>query len=1338
MKHILFNLSAYSMNSLTSKIVSMKSLNTIWMFLLICSTTSLIARNIPGKPNPKTILTELRAACAPATGYIEMDINNVRAGLRNGGDIWWNGDAGRFIVPKPEKGGKEVSALFAGAVWLGGYDSGGNLKLAAQTYRNAGNDFWPGPINEATINVTDQDCLDWDRFFVVYRDTIDNYRKYWRNNKDPQTGEIADLDAIPSSLKEWPAKGNPYFTSIFQYALPDNDAGLADYEDVDGNERYTPEGGDFPKIGIRGCQDAQTYPDMMVWWVYNDIGNIHTQSQAKQMAMEVQVQAFAWKSNDEINNMNFYRYKLINRGVDTLFNTVFAKWVDPDLGCSEDDYIGCDTSRSLMYVYNKDAVDGDQGSTCTGGAATYGNNIPLVGIDYFRGPLRDTNWVDKNGINRDSQIEIGMTSFMYFNREGNSAMTDPSLDIQYYNYMTSRWKDGTHVTFGGSGYNPSSTAFIDYVLTADPNDNSGWNMCTANLGNADRRTIQASGPFVLRPGVKNELIVGIVYVPDVEYPCPDISALQQVDETSQALFDNCFKLLDGPDAPDLDFIELDRELICLLTNDKENSNNYNELYQEVDKTAIVSDEELAKYRFEGYIIYQLKNANVTRQDFTNSDKARVVYKCDIKNKVEKIFNWTSYLDPGTKQVHYYPVEMVSGFNKGVGHSFTIKEDQFGSGNTRRLINNKKYYYTAVAYGYNNWKQFDTKDNSGQKKPYFEGRNNINTYTVIPRKTNWKNLKTVYGQQPAITRYSGVGTGGDTLQVSDDERVRMLSPNYDYKITYLPGAGPVNVRVYNPFEVKSGEYTLEFMDSDGSKTVTNEDRWQVRIKGTTDTVFSDRDISRINEQLITKYGISVTTGQIPDVGSLQDKKNGGLGCEISYKNPTGDQWVNFLGGNLDVPFNYAYNKDPRDPDNGLVNMCDGGLMPFTLTKYYPDTGQQFFFTPMWLDPTGSILQLGSNTPLKNLNNVDIVLTSNKDLWTQCVVVETGTEVTEVKDGSGNCVACKEGNARQFDPRQSPSVDKNGQPDPSAPNLKGYGYFPGYAVDIETGERVNIFFGENSVFRTAALENVFPLNCVNDVNNIGGDMIFNPNPITICQPIQAPINLIFGAHHIMYVTNQKYDACNQIYTELAKANKARKLLALKNVTWTGWILSSVPMKPISEGLIPNDVTMKLRVDHSYKKYLNASTLVDSFPKYSWKLEGVEATDLTNEAYPDALKNILITPNPYYGFSQYEGNRYATTVKLVNLPAKCTVDIFTLEGKFIRQYQRDLTPENQYKQGRSNPPVTEAQITPALEWDLKNEKGIPVAAGTYLIHVSAPGIGDRTLKFFGIQRQFDPTGL
>jgi len=42
-------------------------------------------------------------------------INNVRAMLLNGGDVWWDLDNAQYIVPKVEPGQPEVSSIFAGA-----------------------------------------------------------------------------------------------------------------------------------------------------------------------------------------------------------------------------------------------------------------------------------------------------------------------------------------------------------------------------------------------------------------------------------------------------------------------------------------------------------------------------------------------------------------------------------------------------------------------------------------------------------------------------------------------------------------------------------------------------------------------------------------------------------------------------------------------------------------------------------------------------------------------------------------------------------------------------------------------------------------------------------------------------------------------------------------------------------------------------------------------------------------------------------------------------------------------------------------------------------------------
>ena len=68
------------------------------------------------------------------------------------------------------------------------------------------------------------------------------------------------------------------------------------------------------------------------------------------------------------------------------------------------------------------------------------------------------------------------------------------------------------------------------------------------------------------------------------------------------------------------------------------------------------------------------------------------------------------------------------------------------------------------------------------------------------------------------------------------------------------------------------------------------------------------------------------------------------------------------------------------------------------------------------------------------------------------------------------------------------------------------------------------------------------------------------------------------------------------------------------------------------------------------------------------------------------------------------------------KCTVSIYNLNGTLIRQYDRD-----------------DNTIT-SIDWDLKNQTSVPVASGVYLIHINAPGIGERVIKWFGVLRPID----
>jgi hypothetical protein len=1310
----------------------------------------------PERPVRANPVIDFRANCANATAQYDQEINNVRARLTNGGDVWWEGSTGRYVIPKVPPGVPEVSSLYAGAVWLGGRDPGGNLKVAAQQYgRSQGNfDYYPGPLVPETGTVERDTCARWDKMFTVSGENIRRHIVLY--NQAVSRGETElDPNDIPDDILGWPATGNRFFQGVHNFSLPNTTQGLAGFfEPGEKNGIYEPEKGDYPVIEIRGCLEDPQFPDEMTFWIYNDAGNVHRESGTeRQIQMEIQVQAFAFKTADDINNMTFQRYKLINRAQEDIDSTFFAMWVDADLGCAEDDFVGCDTIRSLAYVYNQDELDGSTGVTC-GGIPTYQDEVPIIGIDYFRGPL------DEFG------NELGMSSFTYFNRASSDpappqGTTDPQTAQQYYNYLSGRWLDGTPYRFGGDGYQEAG-APVRYAFPDPPDDPFGWSMCSEGLPPGDRRTVQASGPFLLRPGAVNELIIGAVWVPEQIYPCPSIRRLQQADDVAQGLFDNCFQVPRGPDAPDVDWIELDQELIAVLTNDTLFSNNAFEAYSEIGLG--ISDPD-SLYRFEGYKIFQFSGPEVTLADEDDPEKVRLVAQVDLRNGVQKVFNWNP-LDPAdgetpTEEVFFVPELRADGQDRGIRHTFRITEDQFAQG-SRQLINHKKYYFTAIAYGYNNYKQFDQTDpvDPGQQTPYRQSTLNVGDgenafYTVIPRPIVDRNLNSFYGQGPQITRLEGIGNKGNFLDISSETREVIegtirSGEAFSGEVTYEGGFGPVDVQVYNPLEVVDGEYEITVEDSNPTNNRLEDDaRWVLRslTDPAATAIVSERPIAEINEQVVAEYGFSVLMHQVPEVGAEPFAGNGVIGYDIDYAEERANQWLSGIRDNFNPQsgifeidaaiFDYVETEledrfESLDPEQEF--QAYDYWQPYKLMGWEAKENNLPVISPAWTIRTSQSNQLTNNRmDLEDLNNVDIVFTSDKSLWSRCPVVETANYF--YPDFGFEPEQPNNEERIMLDLRYAPSVSREAtadgtpQVDPNAEFEFGMGWFPGYAIDVETGKRLNIFFGENSTYREEYSPNLTQ----------GADMMFNPVPL-VYQPPQGgnPLtihNFVAGAQHFVYVTNQEYDGGEELASRLRHENSpvpSRKRNALTDVTWVGFVVPTRPMLDYSEGLIPADVTVKLRVNSPYDVEEGVGGY-NGYPTYRFKLEGFAPTELDEAGVNAALDQINVVPNPYYGFSDYEDSEFENIVKVTNLPPRAIVTIYTLDGKFIRQYNRDERP------GVPNgTALRQGQIVPDLEWDLRNARGIPIASGVYLIHVAAPGLGERTLKWFGVNRQFDPSGL
>ncbi|MCB9233809.1 MAG: T9SS type A sorting domain-containing protein [Bacteroidia bacterium] len=1301
------------------KYKTVKSLLSLCAILLLGFSFGIAKENI-GIVKKKNGGMRASAACAPASSSVELDVNNIRCLLHNGGDMWWDLVSNpRYEVPKVDVAADKRYSSFAGSLWIGGVDGGGQLRVAAQTYRQSGNDFWPGPLAAGGATIDDVTCEKWDKHYRITKAEIDAFRAEFLANGS------ADMSNYPN-VEKWPTEGTD---------SEGNTVNLAPFFDLNGNLRYEPEYGEYPNI--TPCEGGGT-PDLAVWWVINDKGDVHTETGGEAIGLEIQMMAFAFSTSNEVNNMTFYKYTVINKSTLSLNQTYMGQWVDADVGFYSDDYVGCDTNRGLGFAFN--------GLTNDAGPTGYGLNPPALGVDFFQGPKADPyDGIDNNHngiIDEDGEL-IGMSKFVYYENDF-SLRGNPEVATHYYGYLRGFWKDGSEMVNNGKNGYPGTAAgpVTDYMYPGDGGwcggTGSGWSEVSAGNQPFDRRFLESAGPFTLQPGAVNAIVTGAVWARGYYNDNKgSVCELRKADDVAQALFDACFQLLDGPDAPELTVTELDKELLLSWDYSPQACqvrNNCNESYEQSDPVLVSQGLPDPTFEFEGYILYQLKNNSVSASELTDSEKARMIAQCDIKNDIATIVNRTSETVGGYNGSIVVDEIMVQGANEGIFKSIRITEDFFATGSDRSLKNYTTYYYGIIAYAYN--------DTASDGRKFVQGNRFFANTAAVPHKIDFENGGTVinsaYGDGISVTQTAGYGNGNRFVVISDDTESEILSMNSASDITYVAGQGPVVIKVIDPKQVQDMDYRLELVEDqfsgeapdtventgtpvidsvfydwilyDGSSgnNVIFANSYTKRTKGS--SVSYRPEPFNGKEKPIEGHGISIVVKNGVDAGdTLQE---GFIGSSVTY----GDEILDWLTGVTDdddfktwdwirsgkaatdnsKPWHKA-NKLYDGPEN--FEAIEGGTWaPFCLGRGYNGNSGQigpgFEIAPTAL---GTNIAPDQVINLTNMPDVDIVFTSDTTLWSQCVVVETSPT-----QGLGS-------GAWPMTARWELPVDMQGKPTASSLSMsnQGMSWFPGYAININTGQRLNIFFGESSW----------------DKLNNGDDMLWNPT-----SDRGSSLERVGGRHYV-WVHNSLYDGCAVIRNGLAVGTTAANAVnahtfnvpgkgnvsiadIYKDVAWVGLPMLNAGYSFSHPRYLPTDARIKLRVS----KVFGSRKGTTDHPVFGFSTSDIAAQlGQTDVAEQSVLEQIRVVPNPYYAFSKYESSQLQTTVKITNLPQKCTIRIFTLNGTLIRTYTKESSKPNQ-------------------DWDLKNASGVPVASGVYIIHIDAGDLGEKILKFFAIMPQLD----
>jgi len=446
----------------------------------------------------------IRISAQCPTASETLDVNQVSARL-NIGDMFWDFSDDKYEVPK----GSGMKSIGASALWFGAVDDQGQLRVAAQSYRQYGTDFYAGPIDPNSDN-QEAICELYDRLWKINAIDIETFKSAFAN------GNINSINDVAPAIRDWPGRNSNYGD------FPIGDLEVAPFVDLDGDGNYDPLAGDYPDV----------LGDQAIWWIFNDRKE-HNETLGEPLDIQVSVTAYAY-NQAPLEYTTFYNYDILNAGTYNLNQLHVGQWLDVGLGCQLNDYVGSAPEADLAFVYNA-TLDS---SNCSYG---YDESLPILGLKFIEG-LKDYVGLD-----------MGMTSFMnYFNTD---VIGNPTNAAEFYRILKAAWRDGTHLTFGGYGY--GGTQLTNFMWPSNPAIQGSladgiWSECAAGDVPWERRFVAASGPINLPAGARNSMTVAIVWDDSNTDLCPDINPfIEHVNEVVEKHDDLTSEVASGISEPPL-------------------------------------------------------------------------------------------------------------------------------------------------------------------------------------------------------------------------------------------------------------------------------------------------------------------------------------------------------------------------------------------------------------------------------------------------------------------------------------------------------------------------------------------------------------------------------------------------------------------------------------------------------------------------------------------------------------------------------------------------------------------------------------------------------------------
>ena len=753
--------------------------------------------------------------------YRPFTINNVFNYYGNNGDGSFNKFSTNNEGFEFYKGTGQTAIFEDGVVW-GGYhkgyttqDSHGNTipqaKVGGSVYRHG---LSAGPIitygTATTDPVGDDPTNPANRIYRVRPDINPNtaFADVQAKIQSEEVAYIARYESYSAQdiytqyindWNQWPAaEGAPFAYGVDNSVNPPV-------------QRHAPQPYD-PRYDIPG----QPGSDQTLWYIANDCNANRTSFLAGSPVIGLEMRRTVWgyKRKGALGQTIFASSLIINKSgaeIDTMY---LVQWADPDLGDGGDDFVGCDTTRSLGFVYNGKASD-----------AVYGTNIPAAGFDFFQGPIVAGAPTDSAVFQlqkRPGYKNLPMSRFDFFS-QGFAQYADPIQgaggDIQWYRLM-----QGLVAATGAPFIDPVTNQPTKFCLYGDPTISqtgaAGWVDGMAGLTPQDRRMCLVTGPFTMAPGDTQELVVGLTGGLGSNY-LSSINALKAIDDKAQSAYNSLFALPSPPPAPIVTPAALDGEIVL----------NWGDNVTLAKTEGSVSQ----GFTFEGYNVYEFPGPA--------NQGGILLGTWDLVDGV-KVITDTAF-DPPTG-LNLIQI-LQQGTDNGIIHSLDLTASKVSG---LRLVDGTPYYFGVTAFSYNPNPPAAAGTHSLESAPSIQ--------TIIPHSANpgtrYPN-KVGDGIKATLTTAPGFGASDGSVTAVVVDPTKLTGDTY--KVTFGTDTTTGNT-VWGVTDVtKSSVLVKGLTNQTGDANYPIVDGMQVKVSGPPPGMKAGDQYSYPNDS--TKWGWYIPSG-----------------------------------------------------------------------------------------------------------------------------------------------------------------------------------------------------------------------------------------------------------------------------------------------------------------------------------------------------------------------------------------------------------------------------------------------------------------------------------------------